>query len=136
MNSVARRLGIGLLAWGLCAASVSAAKMVVPCSGDEGSRVASTSANPADGQDRWRYPREAMRHRAQGTVMLRVQLDADGAATQVKLAQSSGSSVLDRAALKAAKSARFCKLKAPTESMSGLAHVSVSYTLNVAVARL
>lgn len=136
MKNIARRLGIVMLALGLCAASVSAAEMVVPCSGDEGSLAASTSAIPADGENRWRYPREAMRHRAQGKVMLRVQLDADGAATQVKLAQSSGSSVLDRAALKAAKSARFCKFKSPNESMSGLAHVSVSYTLNVAVARL
>jgi TonB family protein len=132
-----QRVVLALVATGLFAASASAAQKVVPCRGGDGEMSASAAVPAASKtQNRWRYPSEAWHQRAEGTVLLRVELDAAGAATHVNLAQSSGSNLLDRAALKAARSSRFCKREAPAEAMSGLAEVSVSYSLNVAVARL
>ena len=132
MNNISLRLGWAILGCGLCVASANAVEMAVPCVGADGVRAASDATSK--GPDRWRYPFEARRQRAEGTVVLHVELDTAGVAKSVKLAASSGSSVLDRAALKAAKSERFCKLQAPSEAMSGLANVSVSFSLNVPVA--
>ncbi len=112
-----------------------AAEMAVPCS-PKADVSSAQSVRTAEQRETWRYPHAAVRQRAEGTVLLKVQLDTQGAATSVKLATSSGFSVLDRAALKAAKEARFCKLAAPGDAMTGLAEVSVHYSLNVAVARL
>lgn len=129
MNRLTQQLGLGALVLAAFATSVSATELAVPCSDASVQRA-------ADSQQNWRYPFEARKQRAEGTVRLQVQLATDGSATQVKLAASSGSSILDRAALKAARNARFCKLKSPDETMSGLAEVSVHYALNVAVAKL
>lgn len=49
------------------------------------------------------YPRQALRRKVQGTVMIEFTLDK-GVITAYKLAQSSGSSILDRAALQLADS--------------------------------
>lgn len=53
------------------------------------------------------YPRAARRNGEQGTVTLRVLVSPEGAATQVELDRSSGSSGLDAAAREAVKSWRF-----------------------------
>jgi protein TonB len=45
-----------------------------------------------------RYPTAARRAHVQGTVILRVQIDASGRPTQVRIEQSSGHPRLDRAA--------------------------------------
>jgi periplasmic protein TonB len=45
-----------------------------------------------------RYPREAMREGAQGTVMLRVLVDTDGTPLEVSIDRSSGNKALDREA--------------------------------------
>lgn len=45
-----------------------------------------------------RYPREAMREGAQGTVMLRVLVDTDGTPLEVSIDKSSGNKSLDREA--------------------------------------
>jgi protein TonB len=133
MKNYLQQLGLGALCLGLISTAAAATEFAVPCDAD-----AATSATTSTGKshERWRYPYDARKQRAEGTVVLQVELDATGKADSVKLAASSGSSTLDRAALKAAKSERFCRLDAPTQVISGLADVSVTYSLNVAVARL
>lgn len=132
MGNFLQRGVFALVIAGLGSVSVDAAELAVPCQ-----ETASASLNADDAaQNRWRYPFEAKRQRAQGTVKMQVHLDQTGAATTVKLAHSSGSSALDRAALKAARTARFCQFASPAQAMSGIAEVSVSYSLNAVVAKL
>lgn len=53
------------------------------------------------------YPRQSKRLGEQGTVLLLVEIDVDGSASQVKIQQSSGHPRLDRAALEAVAKWRF-----------------------------
>ncbi|MFO8025480.1 TonB family protein [Thiohalophilus sp.] len=53
------------------------------------------------------YPRASLRQGEQGNVRLRVRVGPDGEPQEVKLARSSGSARLDRAALEAVKRWRF-----------------------------
>ncbi|MBI5271836.1 MAG: energy transducer TonB, partial [Burkholderiales bacterium] len=53
------------------------------------------------------YPRASRRLREQGEVLLRVEVGADGRASQVRVHRSSGSPRLDEAALVAVRAARF-----------------------------
>lgn len=130
------RMGLAAVCLSLLSAAASATEYAVPCDAGHAAESGSAAASASKAQDRWRYPYEARKHRGEGTVVLRVDLDAAGATRQATVARSSGSSVLDRAALKAAKSERFCRLDAPTEAISGLAEVAVTYSLSAAVARL
>lgn len=59
------------------------------------------------------YPMQARRRGLQGTVMLKVLVDAGGSVADVRLAGSSGHSILDRAAMNAVRSWSF------TPGMSG-----------------
>jgi periplasmic protein TonB len=133
MKKYLQQLGLGALCLGLISTVSAATEFSVPC--DANAATAATTST-SKSHERWRYPYEARKQRAEGTVLLRVELDSAGKANSVKVAASSGFSTLDRAALKAAKNERFCRLDAPTEVISGLADVSVTYSLNVAVARL
>ncbi len=124
---------LGLVMALVGSAAINAAELAVPCH----EQVAQQStANDSNDHNPWRYPHEAKRQRAEGTVRLQVQLDKSGTATQVKLAGSSGSSLLDRAALKAARGERFCRLAEPALPMTGQAEVAVNYSLSIGVARL
>ena len=62
-------------------------------SGAAGSAHALYGANPAPA-----YPERARRDNQQGTVLLRVLVEADGSVARVEVAQSSGFDALDRAA--------------------------------------
>ena len=53
------------------------------------------------------YPEEARRNRWEGTVVLRLQIDAAGRAEAIEVVQSSGYRVLDREARKMLRKARF-----------------------------
>lgn len=53
------------------------------------------------------YPREALRAGAEGIVMVRAQVDANGIPTQVEVVDRSGSRELDRSALDAVRKWRF-----------------------------
>jgi protein TonB len=53
------------------------------------------------------YPRVARRRNYQGTVLLDVRVTAQGTVAEVKVAQSSGYSVLDRSALSSVRNWRF-----------------------------
>lgn len=54
------------------------------------------------GQDAPRYPSSALRRGESGTVVLRIQVDSEGRAGDVEIAERSGSRALDRAAAEAA----------------------------------
>ncbi len=64
---------------------------------DDPNKIA-TPATPQTGNQPPVYPREAERRQLQGTVVLRVQIGADGRATQVDVIESSGHRLLDDAA--------------------------------------
>jgi len=53
------------------------------------------------------YPRAARRRNYQGTVMLDVRVTVDGVVAEVRIADSSGYSILDRSAAKSVKGWRF-----------------------------
>jgi periplasmic protein TonB len=72
--------------------AVAQAEVLVPLAGH----------NPAPG-----YPDAARRRRLEGTVVVRIAVDATGAAIACTVAASSGSSLLDDAALAAARRWRF-----------------------------
>ena len=80
------------------------------------------------------YPPEAIRKQAQGVSTLEVCVDARGRTTSATLASSSGHAVLDNAALKWVRSARFTpgKLDGVAQSMCG--H-TVAYEWNLEDAR-
>ncbi len=56
---------------------------------------------------RLRYPAPAIRARAEGKVLLKVLVDADGKVERIEIARSSGHAALDAAAREAVQRARF-----------------------------
>jgi TonB family protein len=70
------------------------------------------------------YPRAAYLRKLEGTVVLIMLVDPDGAVTEVEVIQSSGHRLLDRAALVAARGYRF---EAGEESMT----VNKTYTFRL-----
>ena len=127
---------LGLVMALVGSAAINAAELAVPCHEQDAQQSTANDSNDSNDHNPWRYPHEAKRQRAEGTVRLQVQLDKSGTATQVKLADSSASSLLDRAALKAARGERFCRLAEPAQPMTGQAEVAVNYSLSIGVARL
>src|SRR3546814_11928533 len=69
---------------------------------DWSSDVCSSDLNPAP-----RYPVESRRLREQGTVAIKVLVGPEGTVQELKLAESSGNSRLDKAALSAVRKWRF-----------------------------
>ncbi len=53
------------------------------------------------------YPKEALRRGHEGVVILTLTIDANNAVTDIRLTQSSGSSILDKAAIKMLRTAPF-----------------------------
>ncbi len=76
------------------------------------------------------YPVDAWRRHEQGTVILRVLVDADGNVLTVEVETSSGSPRLDRAARDAVKSWRFNPAKHGGVALSAWARVPVSFNLS------
>lgn len=82
--------------------AVAAGRPVVPAPDGRGDREARPIApQPPD------YPQAALRGGVQGTVIVRVDIGADGRPTRVDIARSSGSRELDRAAQRAVEGWRF-----------------------------
>jgi protein TonB len=79
-----------------------------------------------------RYPAEARRNGVEGTVMLRVWVAADGAATRVEIDRSSGHRALDDAALGAVKKWRFVPARRGDEAIEGLVTVPLVFRLDAA----
>ncbi len=75
------------------------------------------------------YPAIARRSGDQGTVMLKVLVNPEGAPLRVELDQSSGSKSLDGAALDAVKSWRFVPARRGTQNIEGWVRVPVVFKL-------
>lgn len=80
------------------------------------------------GTVRPRYPASARLHGEQGSVALTVETDEDGRAQQVTVTKASGYPVLDRAAVDAARRARFVSAIAGVPAR-GKAHLSFRFNL-------
>jgi len=76
-----------------------------------------------------RYPSKARRLGLEGRVVLRVVVDADGNATSVDVAHSSGHAILDRAARKAVKRWRFQPARQRGGATASTVDVPVSFRL-------
>jgi len=77
------------------------------------------------------YPLMSRRRGEQGTVMLRVQVSAEGAAQHVEVNQSCGYPRLDEAALKAVRAWRFVPARRGNEAVSANVLVPIVFALDV-----
>jgi len=75
------------------------------------------------------YPRESRQRGEQGTVTLEIDVNAQGMADDVRVAQSSGYPLLDEAAVKAARSARFSSAKSEGRSVASTARLTLNFKL-------
>jgi protein TonB len=75
------------------------------------------------------YPAAARRNGDEGTVMLKVLVNAEGAPVRVELDQSSGSGPLDGAARAAVKGWRFVPARRGTQNIEGWVRVPVVFRL-------
>ena len=82
------------------------------------------AGNPAP-----RYPREARRRGIEGRVVVRVTVDAEGAASRAWVHRSSGRPTLDRAVLSAVSEWRFLPARVGGRSVAGIVDVPVSFRL-------
>ncbi|BCX19273.1 MAG: hypothetical protein KatS3mg117_2955 [Geminicoccaceae bacterium] len=76
-----------------------------------------------------RYPTVARRRGIEGTVTLEVKVSASGLAEQVALARSSGSALLDEAALEAVRRWRFRPARRGGEPVPGVVTVPITFRL-------
>ncbi len=76
-----------------------------------------------------RYPQAARRIGDEGTVMLRVLVNAEGAPVQVELDRSSGSSPLDNAAVDAVRNWRFVPARRGLQHVEGWVRVPIVFRL-------
>ena len=80
------------------------------------------------------YPPLSRRLREQGTVLLRVHVDADGRATEVEVKSSSGSPRLDQAALLTVRQWRFVPGRLGGQAIAAWVLVPVAFSLSQAPA--
>jgi protein TonB len=76
------------------------------------------------------YPVDALRAHEEGETRLQIALDALGNVEDVRLAHSSGSRTLDRAAMDAARNWRFRPAMRAGQAVSGLIEVPVEFHLD------
>lgn len=89
-----------------------------------------TDARPIAGQNPAPdYPREALRRGVAGTVLLHVDVAADGTATNVDFAHRSGSAELDRAAMNAVRKWHFTPAKRNGKAVDSSVTVPVEFVL-------
>lgn len=75
------------------------------------------------------YPREAQRRGQSGRVLLRVDVGADGTATNVDFVQRSGSPELDRAAMNAVRKWRFAPARRDGKPVASSVQVPIDFVL-------
>nr|WP_298132328.1 energy transducer TonB [uncultured Pseudoxanthomonas sp.] len=75
------------------------------------------------------YPAAAIRNGDQGTVMVRVEVGADGVPTSVDVAQRSGSRDLDRAAVTAVRQWRFQPAQRDGQPVPGAVTVPIDFKM-------
>lgn len=76
------------------------------------------------------YPRQALRNRETGTVLLRVDVGTDGRVRSVSVARGSGSRDLDRAAVRAVQRWRFEPARRGGEAVMGTVDVPIDFKLD------
>jgi protein TonB len=76
------------------------------------------------------YPRLARRNREQGRVLVRVLVDTAGAPERLELGQSSGSALLDRAAMEAVQQWRFVPARRGQSAVSAWVLVPIHFRLD------
>lgn len=76
------------------------------------------------------YPSMSRRLGEEGRVLMKVLVSAEGAATDVQIEKSSGSSRLDRAAVSAVKQWRFIPAKKSNQPLSAYVLVPINFALN------
>jgi protein TonB len=76
------------------------------------------------------YPKDSLHLREQGTVLLRVLVDADGKVVSVEVEKSSGSPRLDRAAREAVKAWSFSPARHAGIAQQAWARVPITFTLS------
>ena len=77
------------------------------------------------------YPRQAMARNVEGTVGLRIHVDAGGNPIEVSIERSSGSALLDQAALKQVKARwRFVPAQRDGQATDAWALVSIAFVLD------
>lgn len=86
--------------------------------------VTGSAANPLP-----RYPTAARRRGVEGTVTLAVRVSADGLPRAVEVARSSGSALLDEAALEAVRRWRFRPARRGAEAVEGRVNVPITFRL-------
>jgi len=106
------------------AAAGPRAAAVAPSPATPPSYGAAYLRNPAP-----RYPAEARREGAEGTVLLRVWVDTDGGPTRVEVDRSSGHRGLDAAALGAVRNWRFVPAQCGGEAVEGVVTVPLVFRL-------
>jgi protein TonB len=74
-----------------------------------------------------RYPTQALRRGESGSVTVRAEIGADGVPTQVSVASSSGSRLLDRAAMDAVRRWRFTPATREGQPAPGTVVVPISF---------
>ncbi|MDO5504703.1 MAG: TonB family protein [Pseudoxanthomonas suwonensis] len=75
------------------------------------------------------YPREALRNRESGTVLLRVDVGTDGRPANVSVTRGSGSRDLDRAAVRAVQRWRFEPARRGGQVVMGTLDIPIDFTL-------
>jgi TonB family protein len=76
-----------------------------------------------------KYPPEALRLNETGTVVVRVEVDAEGKPSDVSVLRSSRSRALDRAAMQAAKKWRFRPAQRDGRAVSGTVEIPFDFAL-------
>lgn len=76
-----------------------------------------------------RYPRDAQRRGQQGTVLLRVHVDARGNPGDIDIVDGSGARSLDRAAVEAVRRWRFAPAVRNGQPVAGSVQVPIDFTL-------
>lgn len=77
-----------------------------------------------------KYPAAARRRGVTGTVVLHVRVGADGAVTEVTVASSSGNALLDEAAKKSVRGARFVPARRGGHAVAAAVDLPVVFRLN------
>ena len=75
------------------------------------------------------YPLSARRRGIEGRVLVRAEVQADGSCSRVELKTTSGSDLLDQAALEAVKKWRFVPARKGNQAVTAWVEVPISFKL-------